>query len=143
MRILLQDVRYGTRLLARTPGFSLLAAAVLALGIGTLAAIFSLVDATLLRRLPFADPAQLTMLWEKAPDDPHNHVSPLNFEDWHDQNTVFSSTAAVCGSLMTLQTKDGPEQLTGQAVSSFLKPHSVSQHGLPSPLPGGRHCLRT
>jgi putative ABC transport system permease protein len=119
MRALAQDLRYAMRLLLRAPGFTLLAAGVLALGIGALAAIFSVVDAALLRPLPFANPGELVMLWEKAPDGyPHVRVSPLNFQDWHDQNSVFSSIASVSGTFATLQTKDGPEQLTGQAVTS-------------------------
>jgi putative ABC transport system permease protein len=119
MRTLAQDLRHAIRLLLRAPGFTLLVANMLALGIGVLSAIFSVVDAALLRPLPFKDPSQLVMLWEKAPDGySHNRVSPLNFQDWHDQNGVFSSMAAVSGSFATLQTKDGPEQLTGQAVTS-------------------------
>src|SRR5256885_10288114 len=97
MRTLAQDLRYAVRLLLRAPGFSLLAAGVLALGIGALAAIFSVVDATLLRALPFEDSERLVMLWEKPGDYAHNFVSPLNFQDWHDQNSVFSSMAAVGG----------------------------------------------
>src|SRR4051794_31786999 len=117
MRTLVQDLRYGLRLLMRAPGFTLLAAGVLALGIGALAAVFSLVDAALLRPLPFSNPGELVMLWEKPPGNDHNRVSPLNFQDWHDQNHVFSHMAAVSGSFATLQTKTGPERLTGQAVT--------------------------
>src|SRR5438270_1168807 len=119
MRALAQDLRYAIRLLLRAPGFTLLAAGVLALGIGALSAVFSVVDAALLRPLPFPHPGELVMLWEKPPDGySHNRVSPLNYQDWHDQNTVFSSMAAASGTFATLQTKDGPEQLTGQAVTS-------------------------
>src|SRR5262249_9093195 len=118
MHTLLQDIRYGARLLLRAPGFSLLAAGLLALGIGALAAIFSVVDATLLRPLPFAQPENLVMLWEKPGEYAHNRVSPLNFQDWHDQNSVFSSMAAVAGSTAIMQSHDGPEQLNGQAVTS-------------------------
>ena len=117
MRNLSQDLRYGARLLARHPGFALLAAGVLALGIGALSAMFSVVDTTLLRPLPFANSDQLVMLWEKPHEYAHNRVSPLTYQDWHDQNSVFSSMAAVSGSFGTLQTKDGPEQLTGQSVT--------------------------
>src|SRR5438270_4338934 len=118
MRALAQDLRYAIRLLLRAPGFSLLAAGLLALGIGALAAIFSVVDATLLRPLPFHQPDHLVMLWEKPGAYAHNRVSPLNFQDWHDQNKVFSAMAAVAGSTAILQSHDGPEQLTGQAVTS-------------------------
>src|SRR5689334_10833546 len=118
MHTVSQDIRYGARLLLRAPGFTLLAAGLVALGIGALAAIFTVVDATLLRPLPFTEPDRLVMLWEKPGDYAHNRVSPLNFQDWHDQNSAFSSMAAVAGSTATLQSSEGPEQLTGQAVTS-------------------------
>ena len=117
MRTLAQDLRYGGRLLLRAPGFTLLAAGVLTLGIGALSSIFSLVDAALLRPLPFPNPGELVMLWEKPGEYAHNRVSPLNFQDWHDLNHVFSQMAAVSGSFATLQTAHGPERLTGQAVT--------------------------
>jgi hypothetical protein len=69
MRTLAQDLRYDVRLLVRAPGFTLLAAGVLALGIGALSAIFSLVDAALLRPLPFPNPGELTMLYEDPGDN--------------------------------------------------------------------------
>ena len=113
-----QDVRHGIRLLRQAPGFTVLAAGVLALGIGAMSAIFSVVDAVLLRPLPLNEPSKLVMLWENAPGNARNRVSPLNFLDWHDQNRVFSSLAAVSGGSLTLQTKGGPEQLPGQSVTS-------------------------
>src|SRR5689334_5119663 len=118
MHTVSQDIRYGARLLLRAPGFTLLAAGLVALGIGALAAIFTVVDATLLRPLPFTEPDRLAMVWEKPGDYAHNRVSPLNFQDWHDQNNVFSGMAAISGSVATVKTHDGPEQLTGQAVTS-------------------------
>jgi putative ABC transport system permease protein len=118
MHTLVQDIRYGIRQLRHAPGFTVLAAGVLALGIGVISAMFSVVDAVLLRPLPFNEPSKLVMLWEKAPGYDHNRVSPLNFLDWHDLNGVFSSVAAVAGGDRTLQSKYGPEQLTGQSVTS-------------------------
>lgn len=112
-----QDLRYALRLLARSPGFTTVAATVLALGIGANSAIFSVVDAALLRPLPFAQPDRLAMLWEHPPGYAHNRVTPLNFLDWHDQNTAFESMAAVAGGPRTLQTPNGAEQLPGQAVT--------------------------
>ncbi|SPF55485.1 conserved membrane hypothetical protein [Candidatus Sulfopaludibacter sp. SbA4] len=111
------DLRYALRLLARAPGFTAAAATVLALGIGANSAIFSVVDAALLRPLPFRQPAQLAMLWEHPPGYAHNRVSPLNFQDWHDQNAVFSSMAAVSGGAKTLRTPTGAEQIPGQSVT--------------------------
>lgn len=113
-----QDIRFGVRLLRHAPGFTVLAAGVVALGIGVISAMFSVVDAVLLRPLPFNEPSKLVMLREKAPGYDHNRVSPLNLLDWHNLHGVFSSVAAVAGGDRTLQSKYGPEQLTGQSVTS-------------------------
>lgn len=76
MRTLAQDLRYAARLLSRSPGFTAVAAIVLALGIGANAAIFSVVDAALLRPLPFHKSGELAMLWERPPGYVRNRVSP-------------------------------------------------------------------
>src|SRR5258705_4762290 len=117
MRTLAQDLRYAVRLLLRAPGFTVVAATVLALGIGANSAIFSVVDAVMLRRLPFHNPAGLMVLWEHAPGYARNRVSPLNFQDWHDQNSAFASMAALSGGSHAMQTTRGPEQIPGQAVT--------------------------
>ncbi len=117
MRTLAQDLRYAARLLVRAPGFTLVAATVLALGIGGNAAIFSVVDAVLLRPLPYRQPQDLVALWERSPGHAYNRVTPLNFLDWHDQNTVFTSMAAVSGHSGALQNAAGVEQIRGQAVT--------------------------
>ena len=77
-----RDLRYAARSLRRAPGFTAVAVAVLAVGIGANSAMFTLVDATLLRPLPFTQPDRLVMLWERSPRFPHNRVSPLNYLDW-------------------------------------------------------------
>src|SRR4051794_18066308 len=114
----MQDLRYALRVLRRSPGFTLAAALVLALGIGANTAIFSVVDAALLRPLPFQKPGQLVMLWEAPPTYAYNRVSPLNFLDWHDQNSVFSGLAAVSGGSRTMRTRSGAERIPGQSVTS-------------------------
>jgi putative ABC transport system permease protein len=114
------DLRYAARVLWRTPGFTLVAAGVLALGIGANSAIFSVVDAALLRPLPYRQPQDLVMLWEHPPGHDHNRVSPLNFQDWHDRNGAFSAMAAVSGGSRTLISQDGAELIPGQAVTSEL-----------------------
>ncbi|MEO8025020.1 MAG: ABC transporter permease [Bryobacteraceae bacterium] len=119
MQILWQDLRYAARVLRRTPGFTALAILILALGIGATSAIFSLVDATILRPLPFTHPADLVMLYEHAPGYAFNRVSPLNFLDWHDQNRSFSTIAAISGGSRTLTTNGAAaERIPGQAVTS-------------------------
>jgi putative ABC transport system permease protein len=89
------DVRLAARSLWKATGFTSLAALVLAVGIGATSITFSLIDATLLRPLPYRDPAQLVMLWERSPDDARSRVSPLNFLDWSEQSHVFDSMAGV------------------------------------------------
>jgi putative ABC transport system permease protein len=113
-----QDLRYAARVLRQAPGFTLIAVAVLAIGIGANSAIFSLVDAVVLRALPFPHPDELAMLWEHSPGYVHNRVSPLNFSDWHDQNQVFTAMAAVSGGSRVLTgAGSAPERITGQAVT--------------------------
>lgn len=114
----MQDLRYALRLLRRSPGFTIAAVVVLALGIGANTAIFSVVDAAILRPLPFSDPKALVMLWEAPPGYRYNRVSPLNFLDWHDQNAVFAGLAAVSGGARTMPTRKGAERIPGQSVTS-------------------------
>ncbi len=113
-----QDLRFAIRTLRRTPGFAAVVIAVLAIGIGANSAVFSLVDGVLLRPLPFANPGELTMLWEQPPGFAHSNVSPLNFADWSDQNKVFRSLAAVSGDSANLRTAAGPERIAAQSVSA-------------------------
>src|SRR5262245_35900148 len=116
--MLLADVRYAIRSLWKARGFSLLATLVLALGIGATGAIFSLIDGTLIRPLPFADPSRLVMLWEHPPNYARNRVSPLNFQDWSEQSHAFASMAAVAGGGRTLTSAAGvAERIPGQSVT--------------------------
>jgi len=89
------EVRLAARSLRKTAGFTSLAALVLAVGIGATSITFSLIDATVLRPLPYRDPAQLVMLWEHSPSGARSRVSPLNFLDWSEQSHVFDSMAGV------------------------------------------------
>ena len=116
----MRDIRYAARVLFRAPGFTAAAVIVLALGIGANSAIFSVIDAALLRPLPFHEPGQLAVLWERPPGKGLrriNRVSPLNFLDWHDQNTVFTGLAAVGGASLTLAARDGAALIAGQSVT--------------------------
>src|SRR3954465_11651121 len=97
-----RDLRYAARSLRRAPGFTAVTVLVLAAGIGANSAMFSLVDAALLRPLPFAQSDRLVMLWEQGPRSPHNRVSPLNFLDWSEQQQAFESIAAIAGGSRTL-----------------------------------------
>jgi putative ABC transport system permease protein len=114
----MQELRYAVRVLRRAPGFTLASVIVLALGIGANSAIFSVVDAALLRPLPYHHPEEIVVLWEQPPSRVNNRVSPLNFLDWHDQNSVFASTAAISGGSRTVSGPGGAERIPGQAVTS-------------------------
>jgi putative ABC transport system permease protein len=96
MRTFIQDLRYGLRLLARSPGFTAIALLTLMLGIGATAAIFSVVDAVLLRALPYRDPQRLVTVFEDASavGFPRNTPAPGNYADWKAQTQIFEDVAA-------------------------------------------------
>jgi len=114
-----QDVRYGARLLAKNPGFTLIAVATLALGIGASTAIFSVVNSVLLRPLPFPQPDRLVRVWEANPKRGYarNVVNPLNYLDWHEQNRSFGPMAAVAGGSANLNLGNGPITVPALAVT--------------------------
>jgi putative ABC transport system permease protein len=114
-----QDVRYGARLLAKNPGFSIIAILTLALGIGASAAIFSVVNGVLLRPLPFPKPDRLVRVWEANPKNGYarNVVNPLNFLDWHEQNRSFGTMAAVAGGFANLNLGNAPITVPALAVT--------------------------
>src|SRR5262245_7136473 len=123
MRTLWQDLRYGARMLWKKPGFTLVAIITLALGIGANTAIFSAVDALLLRPLPFPDPERLVMIWENDTQEGNsrNPVAPANFVDWRKQNDVCWQIGyfTQAGGL-NLTGSGEPERVTGVFVSQNL-----------------------
>ncbi len=113
------EVCLAARSLRNATGFTSLAALVLAVGIGATTITFSLIDATLLRPLPYRDPAQLVMLWERSPADARSRVSPLNFLDWSEQSHVFDSMAGVVPISRVLTNASGAaERVPGHIVTS-------------------------
>src|SRR5947208_8938568 len=118
----LQDLRYGVRQLLRSPGFTAIAIATLALGIGATAAIFSFVNAVLLKPLPYPHPDRIVSVWEKRPDGGSNPISTLNFLDWERQNRSFQFLSAIAWDKVTLTGSGSPEELNVHRVSaSYFK----------------------
>jgi len=118
----LQDIRYGMRTLAKNPGFTIVAVAALALGIGANTAIFSVVNSVLLRPLPFKEPNQLVMVWDEQTHlgFPKDTPTPANFLDWQRQNSVFAGMAAMAQRSYNLTGNGEPERLDGRRVSANL-----------------------
>ncbi|HWS52912.1 MAG TPA: ABC transporter permease [Pyrinomonadaceae bacterium] len=117
-----QDLRYGARKLRKSPGFSLVAVMTLALGIGANTAIFSVVNAVLLRPLPFEQPEQLVKVFgtnarRSSFSRPHSYP---NFSDLRAQNQSFEALAAYTGSTSALSGGDAPEQITGVVSSGDI-----------------------
>src|SRR5258708_20991422 len=114
METLLQDIRYGLRMLLKSPSFSIVATIALALGIGANTAIFSVVNAVLLRPLPFTNSEQLMMVWETdaTRGQVRGTASYPNFADWRDQNHVFERIASYHGndSIMTVRSESTRRQ---------------------------------
>jgi putative ABC transport system permease protein len=129
-----QDVRYGARLLRRSPAFSIVAVLTLALGIGANTAIFSVVNAVLLRPLPFPEPDRLVRIWESSPTgNSRNVVNPHNFIDWRERTRSFQEMAAMHGWTSNITGNGEPLAVDGMRVS----PQFFSVLGV-SPLMGRR-----
>src|SRR5712671_3700650 len=120
MNTLWQDIRFALRMLAKNWSVTAIIVVVLALGIGANTAIFSVVNAALLRPLPYADPDKLVRLSEDSPNVPQMSISYPNFLDWREQNKVFSGIAAMQFRSLNLTGQDEPERLAGRAVSAEL-----------------------
>jgi putative ABC transport system permease protein len=105
-------------MLAKSPAFTLVAVIALGLGIGANTAIFSVVNAVLIRSLPFRDPNRLVMVWENNRNRgrDQNVISPANYQDWREQNTVFESMCAMFDNRSNLTGVDDPEELPTQVV---------------------------
>src|SRR5215468_4312404 len=120
MQTLWQDLRYGARMLLKKPGFTLIAIGAIALGVGANTAIFSVVNAVLLRPLPYEESERLVVLYETNPQQGRDEldVSYPNFADWRAQSQSFEQMVAYLSGGMVLTGKDEPAWLPVAAVSA-------------------------
>jgi putative ABC transport system permease protein len=124
MTHLLRDVRFGLRLLWRSPGFTAIAVLALALGIAANTAIFSVVYATLLAPLPFHDPDQLVMVWSRIQGN-RNSTAAGDFLDWKSQSTAFQDINAFSGRGVSLSSGEAPDQVP----ASLTTPGMITMMG--------------
>ena len=117
MEAFTQDVRFGIRMLRRTPGPTAIAILTLALGIGANTGIFSLVNAVLLRPLPYPEPGQLVRVFSVWPAQPHFPMAVADFYDYRQRTSVFSSSALYAERDLDLTLRDHPEHLSGMGVT--------------------------
>src|ERR1700704_4694516 len=122
MTKLIQDLKYGLRVLRKNPGFAAVAVLVLGLGIGANTAIFSVVNAVLLRALPFQDPSRIVHVWHVPPPKSFPgitrfSVSTANYIDWQRQNNVFEDMAMYTGSSMSLTGGEKAESILAADVT--------------------------
>jgi predicted permease len=119
---LCQDLRYGLRMLRKSPGFAAMAVFTLALGIGANTAMFSVIDAVLLQPPPFREPSQVMVVWQKQSDGNINIFSTPNLLDWKRQDGPLAQMAAFIPEGRTLGTRDGVERINGYGASWEMFP---------------------
>ena len=122
MEALFKDIRYATRSLFKHPGFTAIAVVTLALGIGANTAMFSVINAVLLRPLPYRDPARLVTIWEESPERGlyQMPVSLANLRDWVDQNQTFEQISAYTFTDLNLTGTGEPARLGTVRTSANL-----------------------
>ena len=120
MQTLAQNLRYALRGLKKNPGFAAVAVLTLALGIGANSTMFSVINAVLLRPLPYHDPQNLVLLSEHWPQFPRLSLSYLNYKDWRDQSRSFEAVGAVRNFVMTMTGIEEAERIPAQNVTASL-----------------------
>jgi predicted permease len=120
--ILRQDLRYTARTLGHSPGFTLTAILVIALGIGANTAAFSVTDFVLIRPLPFREPDRLVKLWENVPRYSEMELSPGNYRDWKRMSKSFENMGEFDTQAVNLLGQGEPERIDAAAVSPDLLP---------------------
>ena len=132
MSTLRQDLHFALRQIVKRPGFATVVILTLALGIGANTAVFSVLNAVLLRPLPYSQPQQLVKLWTRftgigLPND-QNAVSPPEFRDFQQLNHSFSDIAAIGSNSFNIGVKGSPQRVVGAAVSPSLFTILGTQH---------------
>ena len=119
-----QDLRYAVRTLRKSPGFTMTAVAVLALAIGANTAMFSVLNAVLLRPLPYGSPEQLAMLWteDQTQNFREGRSALWDVEQWRSQSRSFADMATFDSVSTTLTGADRAEQIVGASISPNLPP---------------------
>src|ERR1051325_11604638 len=117
MEALLQDLRYSVRMLFKHPGFTITALIALSLGIGANSTVFSIVNAILLRPLPFNESDRLVWIWDTQPELKEAPVAPADYVDWRDQNQAFEDMGVFAAYSPTSSTGGAPELLRAELVS--------------------------
>src|SRR5256885_14689976 len=118
----MQDVRYAFRSLRKAPVFSLPVVLVLALGIGSTALMFAIVNSVLLKGPPFPEADRLVMLWQDLPQEKRVSFSTREFTVWHEQSQLFESLSAMTGTGFTITGRGEPELVLGQQVTPSFFP---------------------
>ena len=122
MQALWQDLRYALRMLAKSPGFTAVAVLTLALGIGANSAIFSVVNAVLLRPLPYPEANRVMFLSENSQQIPDMSISMANFNDWREQNKAFENLVAFQGDDVVWTDKAHAERLRLRRITAGFTP---------------------
>jgi putative ABC transport system permease protein len=122
MQTFLQDLRYGVRVLVKRPGYAAVAVVALALGIGVNTTIFSVVNALLMKPLPFNDLDRIVAVWERMPSQgvDRNETAPANFADWRAESRSFEQMGVYTGWAANLTGVDTPERVQGYRVTAGL-----------------------
>ncbi len=115
---LIQDIRFGCRLLRKNPGFTAGAVFTLALGIGANTAMFSVINAVLLRPLPYLEPERLVWMTESGDEVANRWLSFPNFADWRERNSVFESMSTIRGWSLTMTGGDQPLNLNARMITA-------------------------
>jgi putative ABC transport system permease protein len=143
---LIQNLRYGLRMLRKNPGLTLAVIATLAIGIGATTAIYTVVYATLLAPLPFPQPEQLVIVWSKVRGH-RNPMSAGDFLDWQKQNRTFEHMSAITGATFNVAEKGQPELINGRRATPGLykmlgTPFLMGRDFLPEEgVPGNDHVV--